>query len=136
MAALLMARPSWDRCNPPAEPPPGCRAPERWAYWFPEYRKHQPSEFGWCRYVLCTEKSPCFGLRIALRGLLDADAPTRPHEATPGPASVVASAICRWCGTGIVKHSWVGWMHVERGFLLCMEPAEDGLALSVAEPGR
>ena len=128
--------PAFDLNDPPKLPPLGCIHLEKWAWAYGEYQQHRPREFGRCRYQLCAERWPCFGHKIALRGLIDACTLEQRLQPLPGPPRLVAFGTCRWCGTKIGLHSWWGWLHLDAGFILCMEPTEDAEPLCRAERER
>jgi hypothetical protein len=93
----MMPELPFDLEHPPAEPPPGCREPEKWQRGYDLYRQHVPDRYGVCKQ--CRQKAPCFLYLLALRSLLDAYIGERPrHVQLPGPPRIVSTSVCRWCG--------------------------------------
>jgi hypothetical protein len=124
----------FDLNNPPAEPPPGCFDPDKWREAYRRWQEHRPNPYGRCVNKLCEERFPCFASQLALRGLIDACVPKPQHQRLPGPGRIVDETVCRWCGQAIMRHSWVGWVHAEGGFILCQEPRAGVPPLTGAEP--
>lgn len=122
----------WDIANPPNQPPSDCHSPERWHMWHPIFISHNDNRCGRCKQ--CGEVFPCLQRQLASRSLLDACAIPRSFEPKPGPNQVLASAMCRWCGTKIELHSAFGWIHAVDAFYLCRKVRESSPPLTVAEP--
>jgi hypothetical protein len=116
-----MVDPPWNLEDPPAEPPSGCRYPERWREHYEHWREHQANAAGYCR--ICEVAWPCAESRFAVRGLLDAYVGSG-HAVLSTSVQVGDTVRCRWCGYMIQLHGQWGWLHVERvaGLILCRQP--------------
>jgi hypothetical protein len=129
----VVSGPPFDPTNPSAEPPPGCRHPQRWQRSYELFRRHRVVRQGRCS---CGERVPCAMRALAVRGLLDAYL-MQEDTAERGDGPGGRTGACRWCGQPVDRHAVWGWLHREpaAGLYLCRHPYPGSPPLCGAEPG-